>query len=62
MKPDKWNERYTWTAHGAPWPSIHVVDWRHAAGPRVVGAVPDSDDGIEAARAIVRLMSMRGDE
>lgn len=52
------SERYTWTAHGARWPSLNVIDWYAPGGPRVVACVPQTDDGlgVEAAVAAMRLL------
>lgn len=62
------NDRYTWGAHGAKYPTLNVIDWGHPGGPKVIGAVPQQNDGpdeapwrdsgVEAAKAIVRLMQV----
>lgn len=53
------SDRYTWSAMGAKYPTLNVVDWHHPDGPKVIAAVPQSDDGEQlAAEAVIRLMSL----
>ena len=54
------DDRYTWSAQGARYPMLNVVDWHAEGGPRVVACVPQSDEGPPftqpAAEAAVRLL------
>lgn len=55
-------DRYTWSAHGAPYPLLYIIDWGHPKGPKVIGAVPQNDEppfAQPAAEAVIRLMEVK---
>lgn len=51
-------DRYDWSAHGAPWAVITIIDWHAVGGPRIVACVTC----VEAAEAAVRLLSIPTEE
>lgn len=52
--------RYTWTAQGARYPMLNVIDWQAEGGPRIVACVPQDNERPDfrqpAAEAAVRLL------